>query len=141
VSYRISSSDYAQHQSAIQHVRRRVFIEEQGIDPALEWDEHDATAAFAIALDAQDRVIGTARLLPSGKIGRMAVLPENRHQGVATALLLHLLRIAKQHGHTRVTLAAQQTVMGFYEQQGFTAIGPPHVEAGIPHQNMQRPIS
>lgn len=106
----------------------------------LEWDEHDAMATFAIAVDAQDQVIGTARLLNHGKIGRMAVLPEYRHQGVGTALLLHLLDIAKQHGHTQIMLAAQQTVMGFYLKQGFMPIGPAHNEAGIPHQNMQRPI-
>ena len=70
----------------------------------------------------------------------MAVLAEYRGQGVGTALLLHLLKIAKQQGHERVTLAAQQTVTGFYRKQGFIPIGPAHVEAGIAHQNMQRPI-
>ena len=140
MSFQIVTTTYAQHKSGIQQVRRKVFIEEQGIDPMLEWDEHDAMATFAIAVDAQDQVIGTARLLNHGKIGRMAVLPEYRHQGVGTALLLHLLDIAKQHGHTQIMLAAQQTVMGFYLKQGFMPIGPAHNEAGIPHQNMQRPI-
>ena len=97
VSFQIVTTTYAQHKSGIQQVRRKVFIEEQGIDPMLEWDEHDAMATFAIAVNAQDQVIGTARLLNHGKIGRMAVLPEYRHQGVGTALLLHLLDIAKQY--------------------------------------------
>jgi predicted GNAT family N-acyltransferase len=140
VSYRIATSTFDQQPSGIQDVRRRVFVEEQGIDPALEWDAHDATATFAIALDAQGQVIGTARLLSTGKIGRMAVLPEFRHQGVGTALLLHLLMLAKQHGHQQVMLAAQQSVTGFYLKQGFTAVGPPHIEVGIPHQNMQRAL-
>ena len=70
----------------------------------------------------------------------MAVLLEYRRQGVGTALLLHLLVIAKQQGHDQVTLAAQQSVTGFYIKQGFVPIGPAHVEAGIAHQNMQRPI-
>lgn len=140
MSYRIVTTTFAQQQSGIQYVRRKVFIEEQGIDPALEWDAQDATAVFAIALDAQDQVIGTGRLLSTGKIGRMAVLPEFRRQGVGTALLLHLLMLAKQHGLQQVMLAAQQSVTGFYLKQGFTTVGPPHVEVGIPHQNMQRAL-
>lgn len=140
MSYRIATTTYAQHQAGIQLVRRKVFIEEQGIDPALEWDTHDANALFAIALDEQNQIIGTARLLRNGKIGRMAVLPKYRHQGIGTALLLHLLMLAKQQGHTLVTLAAQQSVTGFYAAQGFVPVGPPHVEADIPHQNMRRVI-
>lgn len=140
MSYRIATTAYEQHQSGIQQVRRKVFIEEQGIDPTLEWDAHDANALFAIALDEQNQIIGTARLLSNGKIGRMAVLPECRHQGIGTALLLHLLMLAKEQGHTLVTLAAQQSVTSFYTTQGFVPVGAPHVEADIPHQNMQRVI-
>jgi predicted GNAT family N-acyltransferase len=91
-------------------------------------------------VNQKNDVIGTARLLNNGKIGRMAILPEYRRQGIGTALLLHLLMIAKQQGHHRVTLAAQQTVTGFYIKQGFVPVGPSHVEAGIAHQNMQRVI-
>lgn len=138
MAYRIATSTFAQHQAGIQQVRRKVFIDEQGIDPALEWDAHDATATFAIALDTQHGVIGTARLLPDGKIGRMAVLPEYRRQGIGTALLLHLLELARQHGHARVYLSAQQTVLNFYSAQGFTPTGAAYIEVGIPHQAMQR---
>jgi predicted GNAT family N-acyltransferase len=137
LAFRIATTSYKQHQSGIQDIRRRVFIEEQGIDPALEWDEHDANAIFAVAMDAQNHVIGTARLLNSGKIGRMAVLREYRRQGVGTALLLHLLMLARQRGYERIELSAQQSVMEFYLKQGFEPVGPPHVEVGIPHQNMQ----
>lgn len=138
MNYRIETTTYAQHQADIRHVRTKVFIEEQGIDAALEWDEHDANAIFAIALDTENRIIGTARLLGQGKIGRMAVLPANRHQGVGSALIQHLLQLAKQRGYQRITLSAQQSVMEFYLKLGFEAFGPPHVEVGIPHQNMQR---
>lgn len=135
--FRIVTTTYVQHQTGIQQVRRRVFIEEQGIDPAEEWDEHDAIAIFAVALDDSEQVIGTARLLDSGKIGRMAVLADYRRQGVGTALLQHLLTVAQQQGHASIRLSAQQNVMTFYARQGFTPVGPPHEEVGIPHQNMQ----
>jgi predicted GNAT family N-acyltransferase len=137
VSYRIVTTSYQQDQTGIQAVRRRVFIEEQGIDPTEEWDTHDVSAIFSIALDDRDQAIGTARLLKDGKIGRMAVLPEYRRQGVGRAILQHLLAIARQQGYTRIQLSAQQSVIAFYAQQGFVPIGPPHEEVGIPHQNMQ----
>ncbi len=137
LAYRIETTTYNQHLNGIQHVRRKVFIEEQGIDSALEWDEHDASATFAVAINEQNLVIGTARLLSHGKIGRMAVLMEYRRQGVGTALLRHLMMLARQLGYQQVALSAQQSVMEFYRRQGFVAIGPPHVEVGIPHQNMQ----
>lgn len=137
MDFRIETSRYDQHKRGIQHVRRQVFIEEQGIDPAEEWDEHDTDATFAIAVDANNHVIGTARLLSQGKIGRLAVLREYRRQGVATALLRHLLDLAKQRGYERIALSAQQSVMEFYLKQGFEPVGPPHVEVGLPHQNMQ----
>jgi len=137
LDYRIETSTYDQNWSGIQSVRTRVFIDEQGIDASLEWDEHDVEAIFAIAIDAQNQVVGTARLLRTSKIGRMAVLPIYRRQGVGTALLLHLLGIARTRGDRQIALSAQQSVMAFYEKQGFKPIGPSHVEVGIPHQNMQ----
>lgn len=140
MSYRIATTRYDQDKAGIQFVRRRVFIEEQGIDPAEEWDAHDAKAIFAIAVDDEEQVIGTARLLETGRIGRMAVLPAYRRRGVGSALLKHLLAIAKQQGYARILLSAQQSVMEFYAKQGFTPVGPPHEEVGIPHQNMQRAI-
>jgi predicted GNAT family N-acyltransferase len=139
-AYRVTSCSYDLYKSGIQQVRQRVFVEEQGIDPRLEWDEHDASAVFAVALDQDYRVIGTGRLLPQGKIGRMAVLPEYRLQGVGSALLEQLLQLARQCGHSRVMLAAQQSVIGFYKKHGFESVGPPHSEAGIPHQNMQHTL-
>lgn len=137
MAIRIETTRYDQHKTGIQHVRHQVFIDEQGIDPAEEWDEHDAEATFAIALDAKDHVVGTARLLDQGKIGRMAVLLEYRRQGVGTALLRHLLELARQRGYAQIELSAQQRVMEFYLRLGFKPVGPPHVEVGIPHQNMQ----
>lgn len=135
--YQIKISTYDQYKSGIQAVRTRVFIQEQRIDPSLEWDEHDEEAIFAIAVNQDNQVIGTARLLSAGKIGRMAVLPNYRRQGVGTALLQHLLDIARARGDSQITLSAQQRVAELYTKQGFVPIGPPHIEVGIPHQNMQ----
>jgi len=57
-------------------------------------------AGTSTALDyaAGGVAIGTARLLPGGRLGRMAVLPDYRGQGVGSALLRHALVLARQRG-------------------------------------------
>jgi predicted GNAT family N-acyltransferase len=80
--------------------------------------------------------IGTARLLPDGQIGRMAVLPEWRSHGIGSVLLEKLIEIAREHGLKQVKLDAQDHAISFYEQHGFTIEGEEFLDAGIPHRRM-----
>lgn len=116
-------------------IRRSVFVEEQGIDESEEWDEHDPVSVHAVAWLNQTPV-GTARLLNNGKIGRMAVLPEFRSQGIGSAMLLALLAVAKERNLLQVRLSAQQQAVEFYSRHGFASFGEPHIEVGIAHQWM-----
>ena len=68
-------------------VRREVFVVEQGVPEEIEIDEHDPVSIHFLARDAAGVPIGTARLLPEGRIGRMAVLALWRRSGVGRALL------------------------------------------------------
>ena len=117
-------------------IRRSVFIEEQGIDESEEWDEHDANSIHAVAWYGE-QAVGTARLLPDGKLGRMAVLPKFRNQGIGRAMLLALLALARQKTMQLVRLSAQEHALKFYVRHGFVPVGEPHVEVGIPHQWME----
>lgn len=116
-------------------VRRSVFIDEQGIDESEEWDEHDAHCLHVVAW-WKEEVVGTARLLPEGKIGRMAVLPRYRSKGIGSAMLHALLAIASEKKMPVVRLSAQQQAVEFYRGHGFVPDGPPHEEVGIAHQWM-----
>ena len=138
--FRVEQVSFAQAKAAISQVRRAVFIEEQGIDPALEWDEYDQQARFVIALDESEQVIGTGRLLASGKIGRMAVLPAWRREGVGRAMLAALEEIAWQSGLQQVFLSAQVSACDFYRKQGYYVVGEAHEEAGLPHQFMEKAL-
>ena len=120
-------------------IRKRVFIEEQGVPKEMELDECDPLAQHALAyLDSE--CIGTARLvtLPRnvGRIGRMAVLPMHRRQGIGGELLGTLLELSKSQGITQLELHAQLSAMPFYEQFGFIAQGDIYDEAGIAHRDM-----
>lgn len=132
---RIDCSSWSSNGEWASSIRRSVFIEEQGIDEAEEWDEHDAPSVHAVAWWGKTPV-GTARLLPQGKIGRMAVLPEFRSRGIGKALLLALLNVAREQNIRTLRLSAQQQAIEFYSQHGFAPDGPAHMEVGIPHQWM-----
>lgn len=68
-------------------VRGAVFVHEQGIPAALEWDADDTHAIHALVTGPDHQPIATGRLLLHGeqaRIGRMAVLPVWRGRGVGT---------------------------------------------------------
>ena len=121
---------------ALRQVRAQVFIEEQGVPPALEWDAADPLAMHLLALAPGGVPIGTARLLPSGQIGRMAVLRPWRGRGIGRRLLQKLLGSALAEGYPVTFRNAQRRVRGFYQRQGFHPVGPEFLEAGIPHHRM-----
>ena len=124
----------------IKTVREAVFIKEQHVPMELEWDGLDDTATHVVALDKDAQIIGTARMLANGHIGRMAVLPAWRHQGVGSAMLKELLLLAQQKQLTKVYLHAQTTAVGFYKQHGFEVAGEEFMDAGIPHRYMERTL-
>ena len=117
-------------------VRERVFIDEQSVPRELEWDEWDEPSDHAVAFDAGGNPIGTARLLPDGRIGRMAVLKEWRGKRVGAALLDAMLARARERAMPRALLHAQIQAAGFYRRFGFSERGEEFLEAGIPHVEM-----
>jgi Predicted acyltransferase len=135
--YTIRNADWDDDRLALKHVRRVVFMQEQGVPEALEWDEWDAAARHFLAEDAQGHPIGTARLLPDGHIGRMAVLEFWRRRGIGTAMMRHVLAAARETGFGHVELAAQTHALKFYERFGFVAHGDEFMDAGIPHRTMR----
>jgi predicted GNAT family N-acyltransferase len=121
--------------TALSAVRHAVFVEEQGVPEALEWDEHDAASVHVLA-SCGGEPIGTGRLLPDGHIGRMAVLAGWRRRGVGSAILTMLIGIARERGDAVSRLNAQTHALAFYARHGFSAVGPEFMEAGIPHREM-----
>ena len=121
-------------------IRKKVFIEEQGVPEAMELDEFDPTAQHALAyIDSE--CVGTARLVTLaeniGRIGRMAVLKEARGRGYGARLLQALIRCARERDHKEVRLSAQRTAQRFYAAHGFVEVGEPFDEVGIPHVEMR----
>lgn len=139
--FRVEPADYATDLADLRAVRETVFILEQKVPEDEEWDELDPRCDHVIARDAAGRPIGTGRLTPERKIGRMAVLPEWRGKGVGDALLVALMDQARARGWTEVSLNAQVQAMAFYARHGFEPYGERFMEAGIEHQAMRRAIT
>jgi len=132
--------DWDQARDRARAVRESVFVIEQKVPLELEWDEWDARSEHALALDEKGIPVGTARLLPDGHLGRMAVLESFRGAGIGRAMALALLQRARQRGMPRIVLHAQIHASGFYRKLGFSEFGEPFDEAGIPHIAMSQEL-
>ena len=124
-----------QEQQTLLDIRTEVFVEEQEVPVEEEIDGLDPDSMhFLATLNEQN--IGTARLLPSGQIGRMAVLKPFRNLGVGGRLLNLAIETALQEGHETIFLHAQVHALDFYAEHGFIAHGDVFLDAGIEHREM-----
>lgn len=130
-------ADWNKDNADLRRIRKRVFIDEQGVTPEQEWDSLDADAIHFLAVE-DDFAIGTARLLPDGCIGRVSVLKEWRGLKVGEALMQAAIAEAERRGLKQQTLTAQVHASRFYERLGFRAVSEEFIEAGIPHIDMLR---
>ena len=132
----IHTGNWAELGARASDIRRRVFIEEQQVSQEEEWDGRDDLCLHFLA-QRGDTALGTARLLPDGHIGRVAVLQEARGMGVGVALMQAAIAAVQHQGHPAVELTAQTHALAFYERLGFTAFGDIFLDAGIPHRSMR----
>ena len=137
--FTVRLADWSADREALREVRGRVFVEEQGVPAELEHDDNDPVAIHVIAEDPAGQPVGTGRLLISGQIGRMAVLPAWRHRGVGHALMEALLAEAASRALPPF-LNAQQTAVKFYSDFGFSPVGAEFTEAGIIHRRMEKKV-
>ncbi len=120
---------------SIRDIRRAVFIDEQRVPADEEWDADDAGAVhFLMSTDGHP--VGTARLLPDGHIGRVAIMRDWRGHGLGQALMLEVIRHARRAGIDALALSAQTHALEFYRRLGFVIDSDEYLEAGIPHRHM-----
>lgn len=127
-------------------IRHEVFVDEQGVPAEEEWDLADRYCKHVVIHDpllSDPHLSGlaTGRLLPDGRIGRMAVRKSHRKSGLGSWVLRSLMQEAKRIGMTHVLLHAQVHALGFYAQHGFVAEGPEFMECEMPHRQMRRDLS
>lgn len=140
MKFRVVEADWLVRGADLMAVRNAVFVDEQGVSPALESDGRDADASHFLATDEAGNPVGTARLLADGQIGRIAVLPAFRRRGIGRRLLKLAMDSARARGDRRVWLHAQIEAQDLYLEAGFRVTGERFMEAGIPHIAMERDL-
>jgi predicted GNAT family N-acyltransferase len=121
-------------------IRRQVFVVEQGVDPAEEYDEFEDSCIHFLAV-VDGKPCGTARIRTTEngkKLERFAVLKEYRGQKVGAALVNACLE--KLPAGTYAYMHAQEHALAFYAKHGFEATGERFWECEIPHFKMWKRV-
>ncbi|WP_410767190.1 GNAT family N-acetyltransferase [Haloferax sp. DFSO60] len=127
-------------------VRRAVFVDEQGVDEELEWDEYDEPDANASHFVGyrDGEAVGAARIRAYepgvGKVERVAVLESARGEGWGKRLMEVLEAEARDAGYDSLYLHGQTSAEGFYHGLGYETTSDVFDEAGIPHVVMEKSL-
>lgn len=137
----IKTGSWTELKALASPLRYEVFVQEQEIDPELEWDTADETAVHALVINKLGQAVATGRLLQPqsqvAQIGRMAVNKALRGGSLGRLVVSTLIEKARLRGDREVLLHAQCSAEGFYRRLGFTAHGDIFQDAGIDHIEMR----
>ncbi|MFU9047352.1 GNAT family N-acetyltransferase [Acinetobacter tibetensis] len=136
MTLQVRTGTWVELQTDAKPIREQVFIQEQQIAAADEWDAQDEVSQHFVVFDGE-HAIATARLLPNHSIGRVAVLASHRGQGIGKLLMLQIIQQAQQQQRPLLQLSSQVHAMSFYQNLGFQAHGEAYIDCGIPHIDMQ----
>ncbi|MED3891772.1 GNAT family N-acetyltransferase [Peribacillus frigoritolerans] len=120
------------------HIRKEVFVEEQGFPLEFEFDEFDTLNALSehILVYYNENPVGTGRLRVVdglGKLERICILEPYRKFGLGKIILKTLEEIAKEQRITQVKLHGQTQAEGFYKKLGYRTSSDVFMEDGGPH--------
>jgi predicted GNAT family N-acyltransferase len=142
VSVEIRRTRGEEERAAAIRLRRRVFVEEQGVPERDEVDGRDGEGVHLVAVD-DGRIVGTLRLVFVGatvQLSRLAIDVSHRRQGIASRLLRAADAEVQGRGARRVVLHAQTYAQDLYLSHGYRPRGPMFVEAGIEHVAMEKSL-
>ena len=125
------------------HIRKEVFVGEQGVPLEDEFDEFDTLDGRCehILVYYEDQPAGTGRVRivdGLGKLERICILKPYRKFGLGKVIIKTLEGIAKEKGISRVKLHGQTQAEGFYQKLGYETASNIFMEDGIPHILMEK---
>ncbi len=118
-------------------IRRVVFIEEQRVDPEIEYEYEEEGHYYLLYSD--DTPVATARWRATEKgikLERFAMLREFRNKGYGSFLLQEVLHDVIPMGG-EIYLHSQVAAANYYRRAGFREYGPHFSEADIAHVLMK----
>jgi len=140
-SFQFNQVDWATAATEIMQIRQKVFIIEQHFGKKILSDKHDANCFHILVTDKSSTPVACGRLNLNGQIGHIAVLMDQRREGIGTMLLSKLIRIAQCNRIYNISLNAETELSHFYSLQKFQADGPVYMKQGIPFQRMTKQLA
>jgi len=119
-------------------IRRKVFVEEQNVEPEEEYDEFEDTCTHYL-LYYDGKPVATARwqITEKGiKPGRFAMLKEWRGKGIGSELLKQIMNDIIPL-NMPIYLNSQVSAVNYYARFGFVKKGDIFLEANIEHYLME----
>ena len=118
-------------------IRRIVFIEEQNVDPVLEYEYEELGHYYLLYHEQQPVATCRWRMTLHGvKLERFALLKAYRNKGLGTLLLNEVMKDVRTLDKP-IFLHAQIRAVNYYQRAGFVALGDHFFEAGIEHVRME----
>jgi len=107
------------------YVRIQAMARKHQIPLDVEFDEHDTPETKYIVAVDNYLPIATCRLyaIDDAKVmlGRIVVLPEYRHQGIGTQVVMEAETWARELGFTAAVVESRDNKIPFYESMGYVA--------------------
>jgi predicted GNAT family N-acyltransferase len=138
--YEVRRVDGQTEMDAALELRHDVFCVEQGVPVHEELDGRDGDGVHLVAV-SDGELLGTCRVLligPTAQFSRLAVRPDARRRGIATALLQAADDETLAGGGRRLVLHAQTYARALYDAAGYAPRGRVFMEAGIEHIAMEK---
>ena len=128
------------------HIRKEVFVEEQGVPLADEFDEFDKLYGQCdhVLVYYDEQAVGTGRVRVVdglGKLERICILKPYRKYGLGKKIIQTLEEIAKDKGIDKVKLHGQTHAEEFYKKLGYMTSSDVFTEDGIPHILMVKELT
>jgi predicted GNAT family N-acyltransferase len=127
-------------------IRKKVFVEEQGVPIEDEFDVFDALNEDCehILVYYNEQPVGTGRVRwvdGLGKLERICILEPYRKFGLGKIIIQALEEIAEEKSITQVKLHGQTQAEGFYKKLGYHTSSNIFIEDGIPHILMLKELT
>jgi predicted GNAT family N-acyltransferase len=74
------------------------------------------------------------------RLRQMAVSKKLQGKGIGATLMNFAENLARDHGFKKLTMHARKVAMGFYEKQGYKAVGDEFTEVTISHYVMEKKL-
>ncbi|EJS68854.1 GNAT family N-acetyltransferase [Bacillus cereus] len=128
------------------HIRKEVFVKEQGVPLADEFDTFDEIGEECkhILVYYNEIPVGTGRIRfveGTGKLERICILKDYRKYGLGKVIIQTLEEIACNKQAIKVKLHGQTQAEGFYKKLGYQTSSDVFMEDGIPHILMTKVLT